>query len=341
MLPFPGSALSVVQDMNSSPMTNTQGSPKSRPRQLVHARAVRRFKWSVLSVLIVVLVAVLFPVLMLQLYFSFHGYSPYGGSWWDAEFVGLELFEEVVTDPRLGWAIIRSLLFATGSTIGCFVIGFGLALLMYRPFRGQAFYYILFILPMLTVPIVIAYTGEMLLYQKGPVNDLLSSILVRQVNILWLANADTALLPVLVLEVWNWVPFSFIIMMAGLAALPDEPIEAAKILGASKWRVFVEIQLPLLRPVIVLALILRFLEAIAEFPKAWSLFQGGPGSATETIPTYLYIVTWQYFEISKGAAMSYVVLLIMVAIVLLAIQILRREKMGLDQIYDSRKESTA
>ena len=94
-------------------MTNTNGSPKSRPRQLVHARAVRRFKWSVLSVLIVVLVAVLFPVLMLQLYFSFHGYSPYGGSWWDAEFVGLELFEEVVTDPRLGWAIIRSLLFAT------------------------------------------------------------------------------------------------------------------------------------------------------------------------------------------------------------------------------------
>jgi multiple sugar transport system permease protein len=212
---------------------------------------------------------------------------------------------------------------------------------MYRPFRGQAFYYILFILPMLTVPIVIAYTGEMLLYQKGPVNDLLSSILGRQVNILWLANADTALLTVMVLEVWNWVPFSFIIMMSGLAALPDEPIEAAKILGASKWRVFVEIQLPLLRPVIVLALILRFLEAIAEFPKAWSLFQGGPGSATETIPTYLYIVTWQYFEISKGAAMSYVILLIMVAIVLLAIQILRREKIGLDQIYDSRKETTA
>ena len=327
--------------MNSSEMANTEELTKSRPRQLVHARAVRRFKWSILSVLIAVLVAVLFPVLMLQRYFSFHGYSPYGGSWWDAEFVGLELFEEVVTDPRLGWAIVRSILFATGSTIGCFVIGFGLALLMYRPFRGQAFYYILFILPMLTVPIVIAYTGEMLLYQKGPVNDLLSHILDRQVNILWLANADTALLTVMVLEIWNWVPFSFIIMMAGLASLPDEPIEAAKILGASKWRIFVEIQLPLLRPVIVLALILRFLEAIAEFPKAWSLFQGGPGSATETIPTYLYIVTWQYFEISKGAAMSYVILLIMIAIVLLAIQILRREKMGLDQIYDNKKESTA
>ena len=141
----------------------------------------------------------------------------------------------------------------------------------------------------------------------------------------------------MLMEIWNWVPFSFIIMMAGLAALPDERIEAAKILGASKWRIFVEIQLPLLRPVIILALILRFLEAIAEFPKAWSLFQGGPGSATETIPTYLYIVTWQYFEISRGAAMSYIVLIIMIAIVLLAIQILKREKSGLDKIYDSGK----
>ena len=318
-------------------ITAETGSEITGGRQQVQARAVKRFKWTILSILVVVLVAVLFPVLMLQLYFSFHGYSPYGGGWWDAEFVGLELFQEVVTDPRLGWAIVRSILFALGSTIGCFLLGFGLALLMYKPFKGQAFYYIVFILPMLTVPIVIAYTGEMILYQKGPLNDILSMIFQREVNILWLANADTALLTVMLMEIWNWVPFSFIIMMAGLAALPDEPIEAAKILGASKWRIFVEIQLPLLRPVIILALILRFLEAIAEFPKAWSLFQGGPGSATETIPTYLYIVTWQYFEISRGAAMSYIVLIIMIAIVLLAIQILKREKSGLDKIYDSGK----
>ena len=69
---------------------------------------------------------------------------------------------------------MRSLAFATGSTIGCFVVGFALAYLMYRPFRGQAFYYTIFILPMLTVPVVVAYTAEMLLYQSGPINDLIS-----------------------------------------------------------------------------------------------------------------------------------------------------------------------
>lgn len=310
-------------------------------REMTQARAVRRFKWSVLSVFIALMVGVLGPVLFLQLYFSFHDFSIYLGSWWDAEFAGLEIFEEVVTDPRLGIAIVRSVLFAAGSTLGCFVIGFGLALLMYRPFRGQALFYIVFILPMLTVPIVIAYTGEMLLYQKGPLNDVLSWISGHDVNVIWLANARMALTTVMLLEIWNWVPFSFIIMIAGLASLPKEPQEAAQILGASKWRIFLEIQLPLLRPVIILAIILRFLEAMAEFPKAWSLFQGGPGSATETIPIYLYITTWQYFEVSKGAAMSYVVMMIMIAIVLAAIYFLRREKRALDEMYGAADEDRA
>ena len=116
----------------------------------------------------------------------------------------------------------------------------------------------------------------------------------------------------------------------------EEPIEAAEILGASKWRIFWEVQLPLLRPVILLALVLRFLEAMAEFPKTWSLFQGGPGSATETLPVYIFMTTWQYFQISKGAAMSYIVMLLMIVIVLIAIHLLRREKRSLDQMYEMR-----
>ena len=192
----------------------------------------------------------------------------------------------------------------------------------------------MFIIPMLTVPIVVAYTGEMLLYQKGPVNGILSWILGRDINVIWLADADLALTTVMMLEIWNSTPFSFIIMMAGLASLPKEPQEAAQILGAGKLRIFWEVQLPLLRPVIILALILRFLEAMAEYPKIWSLFQGGPGSASETIPVLIYLTTWNYFEISKGAAMSYVVMVLMIAIVLAAIWVLRREKSSLDKMYN-------
>jgi len=302
-------------------------------REMTRAKAIKRFKWITISPVVIVFLVVLMPALILQLYFSFFGWTVYLGSWWDAEFVGLELFQEVLTDERLGWAIIRSLYFSFGSTIGCFVVGFGLALLMYKPFRGHGFYYTMFIIPMLTVPIVVAYTGEMLLYQKGPINGILSTIFGRDINVIWLADANLALTTVMLMEIWNWTPFSFIIMIAGLASLPKEPQEAAQILGAGKLRVFFEIQLPLLRPVIILALILRFLEAMAEYPKIWSLFQGGPGSSTETIPVLIYLTTWNYFEISKGAAMSYVIMLLMVVIVLAAIWVLRREKSNLDHLY--------
>jgi multiple sugar transport system permease protein len=89
--------------------------------------------------------------------------------------------------------------------------------------------------------------------------------------------------------------------------------------------------------VIFLALVLRFLEAMAEFPKTWALLQGGPGTATETLPVYIFLTTWQYFEISKGAVMSYLVMLLMVVIVLFAIRLLRREKQSLDAMYAGQK----
>lgn len=290
------------------------------------------FKWTLLTPLIALFVF-LIPVFLLQIYFSFHSWTVYLTSWWEAEFVWFDTFVEILSDDRFLWSLLRSFFFAGFSTLGCFVIGFGLALVMYRPFRGHGLFYIFFILPMLTVPIVIAYTAEMLLYQKGPVNGILSAILGTDINVIWLTSPSVAVITIVLLEIWNWTPFAFIIMLAGLSALPEELTEAAQNLGASRWRIFREVQLPLLRPVIFLALILRFLEAVGEFPKTWALFQGGPGTATETIPIYLYLTTWEYFHISKGAAMSYIVMLLMVIVVLLAIRVLRREKRALDHMY--------
>jgi multiple sugar transport system permease protein len=303
------------------------------PREASRARAISRFRWTILGPLIALFALVLLPVLFLQLYFSFHQWSVYLGSWWEADYVGVELFREVLTDDRFGWAIVRSLMFSAASTVGCFLLGFALAYLMHKPFAGQSFFYVIFILPMLTVPIVVAYTAEMLLYQSGPVNDIISRLSGTQFKVAWLTDADIALAAVTLLEIWNWTPFSFIIMLAGLSSIPREPIEAAQILGASRWRVFIEVQLPLLRPVIFLALVLRFLEAMAEFPKTWALFQGGPGTATETIPVYIFLTTWQYFQVSKGAALSYAAMMLMIVIVLLAIRLLRREKRALDIMY--------
>jgi multiple sugar transport system permease protein len=302
-------------------------------RDLSRSGAVRRFKWLILAPLILLLFSLLTPTLLLQLYFSFHQWTVYLSSWWNADFVGLEIFASIFSDPRFGWALLRSLAFAGGSTIGCFVLGFLLAYLIYRPFRGQAFYYALFILPMLTVPVVISYTAQMMLDRSGPLNSVLSMLSRHDIRVLWLSNPDVALLTVTLLDIWNWTPFSFIIMLAGLSSLPKEPVEAAQILGASSWRIFWEVQVPLLRPVIMLALVLRFLDAMGAFPIIWGLLQGGPGTATETLPVYIYITTWQDFNVSLGAAQSYVVMVMMVLIVLAAIRLLRKEKQSLDTMY--------
>ena len=234
---------------------------------------------------------------------------------------------------------MRSLVFAGGSTIGCFVFGFLLAYLIYRPFPGQALYYALFILPMLTVPIVIAYSAQMLLDRNGPINDILSMLTGHEIRVLWLSDPNIALPTVTLLDIWNWTPFSFIIMLAGLSSLPKEPVEAAQILGASSWRIFWEVQLPLLRPVILLALVLRFLDAMGAFPIIWALLQGGPGTATETLGIYIYITTWQDFNVSLGAAQSYITMVMMVVIVLVGIRLLRKEKRSFDSMYAKPRET--
>jgi multiple sugar transport system permease protein len=97
-----------------------EASARSRSRR----RAIRQFKLSLLLPLIALFLFLLTPVLLLQLYFSVHQWTVYLSSWWDADFVGLDLFREVLTDPRFGWAVVRSLLFSTSSTLGCFVFGF-------------------------------------------------------------------------------------------------------------------------------------------------------------------------------------------------------------------------
>ncbi len=185
---------------------------------------------------------------------------------------------------------------------------------------------------MLTVPIVVAYTAEMLLYRR-PVNAIIIALIGVDFKPAWLANPQIALLTVALLEIWNWTPFSFIIMLGR----PGGDSQGADRSGGNSRRLQMA---DLLGGAVAAAAAGHSAGAgaalprgMAEFPKTWALFQGGPGSATETIPVYIYLDTWQYFQISKGAAMSYVVMMMMVVIVLIAINLLRREKRALDAMY--------
>jgi multiple sugar transport system permease protein len=296
-------------------------------------RRRQRYKWFALSAIGVPVLFLGVPVLFFQIYFSVHQWTAYLGDWRDAEFVGLQNFADVLRDSEFFWSLLRSLIFAGTSTVLCLGFGFALAYLMRDPFRGRSLFYMLFITPMLMVPVAIGYDFEMLMVQRGPLNQLVSWITGRPVAFSWLAERVPAFISIIVVEVWNWTPFVFILMLAGLSSLPRESVEAAKVLGASPRQIFLQVELPLLRPVIVLAVVLRFLEALGEYPKVWSLTRGGPGSYTETMPVYLYITSWESFDISKASAISYLVLVVVAAIVYLCIRVLLREKRALQALY--------
>ncbi len=288
------------------------------------------YKFGTLSPLILLMTFTL-PIFIFQIYRSFMSFSAFNPG--ASEFVWFENFAEVAGDDRFWLAIVRSLIFAGSSTVLSLLIGFGLALAMRDQFRGRGFFYMLFIIPMLVVPVVIGYTFEMLLVQKGPINGVLSLFWPGEVMVTWLAQEVPAALSLIFIEVWNWTPFVFIILLAGLTGVPGEPLEAARVMGASRLRIFREIELPLMRPVIILVVILRFLEALGEFPKNQALTRGGPGTATETLPVYLYLTSWEYTDLAKGFAMSFMALILVLAIVLIAIRILMKEKRALDELY--------
>lgn len=291
--------------------------------------AGRRYRAVVLPTVALLVLFLVVPVIFFQVYFSLFQWTAYLGDWWDAEFVRLANFGEVLGDARFYSALLRSFAFAALSTALCLLLGFALALLMRRPFPGRSVVYLVFITPMLIIPVAIGYTFEMLLVEKGPLNQLLSVLVGHPIQVAWLAGPESAFAALVLIEVWNWTPLVFIIMLAGLSTIPAETVEAARMLGATRLQTFWHVELPLLRPVLVLAVVLRFLEALGEFSKVWTLTRGGPGTATETLPVYLFTTSWEHFNISKGAAMSYVVLVVVAFVVYVCIRLLLREKRAL------------
>jgi len=161
---------------------------------------------------------------------------------------------------------------------------------------------------MLLSPIVVAI-GWRLLYDTsyGVINGALAAIGVSAVP--WLSSPKLALISLVLVDVWQWTPFVFLILLAGLAALPEEPYEAARIDGAGPWRQFRDITLPLLKPAILVALLLRTMDSLRLFDNVYILTRGGPGNSTETLSYFIYRTAFENFDLGYASAISFVVLL--------------------------------
>ena len=221
--------------------------------------------------------------------------------------VALTNFVRLGADGQLHNAIWNTLLFTTLAVTIELALGLMAALFIDRYVRRLGVLRTILLLPMMLPPIAVAITWK-LLYQPqfGVLNDLIRRM--GGEGILWTSSADTALVSIILVDVWEWTPLIMLLCLAGLAALPSEPYEAAVLDGANAWQRFRDLTLPFLRPVLAIALLLRSMDALRLFDQVYVLTGGGPAGATETLSYYIYKVAFRFFDIGYAAAISLVML---------------------------------
>ena len=260
----------------------------------------------VLPTLILILAVTIFPTI-----YSF-GLSLFK---WEATmkakpFIGLGNYITAFHDPRFLHAVWVTALLVVGGVLIEMVLGFLIAELLVTDPRPHRLMVALMLLPVMVMPVVVGYTWRLLWdAQYGPINQMIGWIIGHPFQYTWLAKPATALFAIMISEIWQWTPFMFLIFYAGLSTLDLELFDAAKIDGASTWGQFWFISIPLMRPIITVAVVIRALDAIKAFDLIYTMSGGGPGSSTETISFYIYKVGFQFFRLGYGAAMSFILLI--------------------------------
>ena len=240
---------------------------------------------------------------------------------WEAKipgrpFIGFENYGNILTNSEF-WYSLR----VTGILVVCsvcieFFLGMGLALLLLKPMRAKRIFMPILMLPVMMVPVVVGFMWRMLwdpLY--GPINQILGWFAGHQVTISWLNNTTTVFPAIIITEVWQWTPFMFLVLLAGLSAINPELQEAAAIDGASGWKTFWRITVPVLRPVILVAVLFRTIDVVKIFDIIYVTTGGGPGYLTQPITYYLYRMGARFFRMGYTAAGAWVLLIIVAVII--------------------------
>jgi multiple sugar transport system permease protein len=205
-------------------------------------------------------------------------------------------------DPRFWGAVARTFVFTIVAVVVETVLGVIIALVLNRETRGQNLIKTLFLLPMIATPVAVGMVWLLMFEPSiGVINYLLE--LLRLPQGLWLASPNQALASLILVDVWQWTPMITLIVLAGLASLSREPFEAAIVDGASRLQTVFYITLPLIKSTVVAAVILRTIDAIKTYDIIYTMTQGGPGFATETLNIYSFVLGFQYFQMGKASAL--------------------------------------
>lgn len=239
----------------------------------------------------------------------------------------LQNFTRLAVDGFFLAALSHTLIYATVALTFEFLLGLGLALLLNREMRGRGLFRATVLVPLMLPPVVVGVVWRLMLNPNfGAINGTLKSMGIGTERLTWTASPKLAFASVIAVDVWQWTPFVFLVLLAGLQAIPQEPYEAARIDGSSAWQTFRHITLPLLKPAILIALLLRTMDLLRVFDQIFILTEGGPGFATETISLYIYRAAFRFGNFGYAVAMSFVLLILTNIISLLYIRLLQRQE---------------
>jgi len=281
----------------------------------------RHYGWFIVPAAVVVLAVIIFPWIF-TLYVSAHDWHLGGARSW----VGLDNYIKLFSDSRFGWAMLRTLFYTLLAVIFPMLLGLAAALAFNRKFPLRGLARTIFILPMMATPVAVALVWTMTFHpQLGVLNWLLAQVGLPPS--MWVYSANTVIPTLVMIEVWHWTPLVMLLILGGLASLPIDPYEAAKIDGANGWQAFRHITLPLLMPFIVVALIIRCIDALKAFDTIYVITQGGPGSASETINIFLYLQAFAFYNVGYASAVVVVFFVIILALAALLLWTRQRVKM--------------
>jgi multiple sugar transport system permease protein len=238
-------------------------------------------------------------------------------------FVGLRHFAALPGDPLVRAGLANTLLFAALSVAAEMVLGFFLAVLVSRAISGRTLYRMIFLLPILIPGIVIGAIWK-LMYNPdfGIINQALGWIGLPGRD--WLGEGTLAFASIVIVDIWHWTPFVFLLLLAGIEALPQDTYEAARVDGASAWQELRYVTLPMMLPTLLVTLVFRLVVSFKVFDEVYLLTGGGPGTATEVVSFTIFRRFFTEDRAGYGASISVIVLFILALIIVLALAPTRR-----------------
>lgn len=245
------------------------------------------------------------------------------------KFVGFQNYIDLFNgaDSILTKSIMNTLIFTVSSIFFQFLIGFALALFFNKKFLGNNFFrgtiMISWLLPVTVVGLLFKFIFAT---QGGIANQLLIQLHLIKEPIEWLMHGNSAMVAIVIANIWIGIPFNMMLLVNGLNQIPEEIYESTSLDGANKWQTLVKITIPMIKPAIMSVLTLGFVYTFKVFDLVWVMTKGGPVNATELVSTYSYRLSFQEFEFSKGAAVANVMFVILMIVGVLYIKLINDEE---------------